>query len=161
MNQISPAQSSASILALDLGTKCGFCVGTDNSHIAGHWNLKGGRFEGGGMRFLKFKIKLDEVHTAYPISSVYFEEVRRHRGVDAAHIYGGLLGTLTAWCEERGIPYEGLPVGEIKKNFTGSGNASKDMMVRECELRGYAPETDDEADAIAIFDLGLKRLKGE
>ena len=39
------------------------------------------------------------------IGAIYFEEVRRHLGVDAAHVYGGLLATLTAWCEHHQIPY--------------------------------------------------------
>ena len=43
------------------------------------------------------------------------EEVRRHAGTDAAHVYGGLMATLTAWAELRGVPYEGVPVGTIKR----------------------------------------------
>lgn len=40
---------------------------------------------------------------------MYFEEVRRHAGVDAAHAYGGLLATLTAFSEHHGIPHGGVP----------------------------------------------------
>ena len=64
------------------------------------------------------------------LGAVYFEEVRRHMGVDSAHVYGGLLATLTAWCEHHQIPYQGVPVGTIKKNATGKGNASKDEMIK-------------------------------
>lgn len=147
-----------SVLALDLGTSCGFCIGTEKSHISGNWTLKPGRFEGGGMRFIKFRQRLRELATAYKVDIVYFEEVRRHKGVDAAHVYGGLMAVLTEWCEEHNIPYDGLPVGEIKKTWTGSGNASKEAMMAECLDRGYQPTTFDEADAVAIFHLGLARL---
>lgn len=147
-----------SILALDLGTSCGFCVGTDASHISGNWSMKPGRFEGGGMRFVKFRQRLRELAAAYTVDTVYFEEVRRYKGVDAAHVYGGLMAVLTEWCEEHKIPYEGLPVGEIKKSWSGNGNASKDLMIEHCINRGYQPKTSDEADAIAIFHLGLTRL---
>jgi len=146
-----------SILALDLGTNCGFCIGTEQSHISGHWSMKNGRHEGGGMRFVKFRRNLRDLADAYPVDRCYYEEIRRHAGVDAAHVFGGLLAILTAWCEEHKIPYEGLPVGEIKKSWTGMGNASKSAMISEAESRGYQPTTDDEADAIAIFHLALAR----
>lgn len=146
------------ILALDLGTSTGFAIGSTGHIVSGAWNLKPGRFDGGGMRFVRFRERLNEIRRAYDVTHVFFEEVRRHAGTDAAHIYGGLMATLTAWCEEFEIPYSGLPVGEIKKHFTGHGNAPKDQMIAECVKRGFEPATSDEADAIAIFDLALDRL---
>ena len=146
------------MLTLDLGTNAGFAIGSAGHMVSGTWNLKPGRFDGGGMRFVKFRERLNELRRAYGVTHVYFEEVRRHRGVDAAHVYGGLMATLTAWCEEHDIPYEGLPVGEIKKEFCGKGNASKVQMVAEAQRRGFEPQTEDEADAIAIFHLALQRL---
>lgn len=147
-----------SILALDLGTTTGFAVGSSGHLVSGTWGLKPGRFDGGGMRFVKFKARLDELHKATGFAHVFFEEVRRHAGTDAAHAYGGFLATLTAWCEEHEVPYEGLPVGEIKKAFTGNGNASKALMIAECVRRGFMVGGDDEADAIAVFHLALQRL---
>jgi len=142
-----------SILALDLGTKTGWCVGSRGAHASGTWNLAGGRFSGGGMRFVHFRQRLEEVRGAYKLDAVYFEEVRRHRGVDAAHVYGGMLAILTAWCEENGVAYEGVPVGTIKKFWCGSGGAGKGSMIYAAESRGYRPGDDNEADAIALFVL--------
>jgi Holliday junction resolvasome RuvABC endonuclease subunit len=141
------------LLALDLGTRTGVCVGTAGHQISAVWDLKPDRFSGGGMRFVRFRQKLEEIRAAYPIDRVVFEEVRRHLGTDAAHVYGGLMATLTAWCEEKHIPYEGVPVGEIKKHWTGKGNADKRAMLAECARRGLAVADDNEADAIALFDL--------
>lgn len=139
-------------LALDLGTKCGFCVGKDAVNaISGVWDLKQDRFSGGGMRFVKFRSRLNEVQAAFPLGFVVFEEVRKHAGTDAAHVYGGLLAILTEWCESNRIPYWGIPVGTIKKSFTGKGNASKADMIAECQRREMAVVSDDEADAIALF----------
>ena len=146
------------ILALDLGTTSGFAVGSPGHIVSGTLSLKPGRYDGGGMRFVKFRNRLEEIRKAYGIDAVFYEEVRRHRGVDAAHVYGGLMATLTGWCEEHKIPYEGLPVGEIKKNFCGNGNASKDAMIAEAQKRGFKPTDDNEADAIAVFDLALERM---
>jgi len=105
------------------------------------------------MRFVHFRQRLEEIRAGYKLTAVYFEEVRRHRGVDAAHVYGGMMATLTAWCEDNYTPYEGVPVGEIKKSWTGKGNADKDAMMAEAVKRGYSPEDDNEADALALFVL--------
>lgn len=150
--------SSVKLMNLDLGTKTGFAVGGANHMVSGTWNLKPGRFDGGGMRFVKFRQRLDEVYAAYGFTHVFFEEVRRHAGTDAAHVYGGLMATLTAWCEEKKLPYQGVPVGTIKKNFTGNGNASKDLMIAECVRRGFQPADDNEADAIGLHDWALKEM---
>jgi Holliday junction resolvasome RuvABC endonuclease subunit len=82
---------------------------------------------------------------------VYFEEVRRHAGTDAAHIYGGFLASLTAWCEQNRIPYEGVPVGTIKRHVSGKGNADKAAVISAVRSRGFNPADDNEADAIAIL----------
>lgn len=144
------------ILALDLGTSTGFAIGSKEHMVSGTWNLKPGRYDGGGMRFVKMRANLEDIRWAYGVKQVYFEEVRRHQGVDASHVYGGLMATLQAWCEEREIPYAGVPVGTIKRNWTGSGNASKDAMIAEAVRRGFEPADDNEADAIALFDWALK-----
>ena len=106
--------------------------------------------DGGGMRFLRFKRWLTELK-GEGFEAVYFEEVRRHAGIDAAHAYGGFMATLTAWCEAHGIPYEGVPVGTIKRSFTGKGNAKKAAMKAEAVRRGYTVADDNEADALAIL----------
>ena len=104
-----------SILALDLGTTTGWALLTRDSSIAsGSQSFKPQRFEGGGMRFLRFKRWLTEIkQSADGLDAVYFEEVRRHLGVDAAHGYGGFMAHLTAWYEHHRIPYQGIPVGTI------------------------------------------------
>lgn len=143
------------LLCLDLGTTTGYVVGSEGHVVSGVWKLKPGRFESSGMRFVKFRKCLNEIRAGYPITRVFFEEVRRHQGVDAAHVYGGLMAVLTEWCEENGATYSAYPVGTIKKFWTGKGNASKDMMIAEAVRRGYEPIDDNEADALAIFHLAM------
>ena len=117
------------------------------------------------MRYLRFKRWLTEIkQSCEQIDAVYFEEVRRHIGVDSAHAYGGFMATLTAWCEHHQIPYQGVPVGTIKKHATGKGNASKGEMIAAAREIGLNPETDDEADALALLhyaiDLEVTALNG-
>ena len=85
------------------------------------------------------------------LAAIYFEEVRRHAGTDAAHLYGGFLATLTSWCEQQGIAYQGVPVGTIKRFMTGKGNADKAAIIAAVRAQGFAPADDNEADAIAIL----------
>ena len=138
-------------LALDLGTKTGWALRSNGQLISGVQSFKPGRYEGGGMRFLKFGMWLNEVQDGSKFDAVHFEEVRRHAGTDAAHVYGGFLAYLSAWCEQRQIPYSGVPVGTIKKSFTGKGNANKDAMIERARELGYSPTDDNEADAIALL----------
>ncbi len=81
--------------------------------------------------------------------------MRRHVSTDAAHAYGGFLATLTAWCEHHQIPYQGVPVGTIKKHATGKGNASKEEMVASARVRGHTPVDDNEADALALLHWAI------
>lgn len=141
------------ILALDLGTTMGWaCRPTDGTVAHGWVSLKGGRFEGGGMRFLRFSRWLSEIRTNVgEINAVYFEEVRRHASTDAAHVYGGLMATLTAWCEQNQVPYQGVPVGTIKRHATGRGNADKAAVIEAIQAKGHPVTNDNEADALALL----------
>jgi Holliday junction resolvasome RuvABC endonuclease subunit len=139
-------------LALDLGTTTGFAwTAANGCVVSGTWDLRPKKFEGGGWRFIKFQQYLDALHALQPIEMVWFEAVRRHIGTDAGHVYGGLMGKLQEWCDRQGVPYQGVPVQTIKKEWTGKGNAKKDAMIAECLSRGFEPHDDNEADAIALL----------
>ncbi len=141
------------ILALDLGTKTGWARQCPDSELrSGMKNFAQGKFAGGGRRFQAFE---EWLLGFSGITEVVFEAVRRHMGTDAAHIYGGLLSILTKWCEQNGIPYQGVPVGTIKKFATGRGNAKKPEMIAAAQSWGFKPVDDNEADALAILKWRL------
>ena len=109
------------------------------------------------MRYLRFKHWLTEVkNMAGSLEAVYFEEVRRHAGTSAAQVYGGFLAHAAAWCEHHGIPYQGVPVGTIKRHVTGKGNASKGAVIEAVRAHGFAPVDDNEADALALLLWALE-----
>jgi hypothetical protein len=151
--KMPPPERGRTILALDLGTGTGWALrGFDGLITSGTASFKPGRYDGGGMRYLRFTNWLTEIdRLSGPIEAIYFEEVRRHAGTDAAHVYGGLMGSLTSWGELRGVPYQGVPVGTIKRHATGQGNANKQAMIAAARKRGFSPADDNEADAIAIL----------
>lgn len=170
----------SSVLALDLGTTTGFALRVDScgSVVSGSWKFQPKRHEDAGMRFVRFRTTLDDMHRASKIRVIYFEEVRRHAGTTAAHIYGGFMSHLQAWCVNNSVSYQSVPVGEIKRFWTGHGNAPKDekerlkriakqkakgkkpyagtSMVEEAIRRGHSPEDDNEADALAILALKIE-----
>jgi hypothetical protein len=162
--QASLAETSGAgaILALDLGTNTGWAIRNLRGRIvSGTAEFKPHRFEGGGMRYLRFERWLDEtLRLAGDVEAVYFEAVRRHTGVDAAHAYGGFLAGLTAWCEEHAIAYQGVPVGTIKRFIAGKGNADKAAVIAAVRERGFTPADDNEADAIAILLWAIETRGG-
>jgi hypothetical protein len=158
-----PAAASpvgTAILALDLGTTCGWAMRlADGAIVSGTQSFRPGRYEGGGMRYLRFRSWLDEIAAPAP-AAIYFEEVRAHAGTDAAHVYGGYLAHLAAWAEQRRLPYQGVPVGTIKRHVTGRGNAPKEAVLAAVRARGHHPADDNEADAIALLLWAVETAGG-
>ena len=147
---------SGATLALDLGSTTGFALRLDGRLQSGAKDFKPGRHEGAGMQFVRFRGWLAELHAnSGGLKAIYYEEVRRHLGTDASHVYGAFWGTLTAFCQEQKqrIPFRGIPVGTIKKFASGKGNASKEDMVAAVSEKWHPGHGfgSDEADAIALL----------
>jgi hypothetical protein len=150
------------ILALDLGQRTGWAVRNRDGAIAsGVHEFRPGRFEGGGMIWLRFRAWLQEIDAAAgKVGVVVFEEVVAHRGVAASHCYAGFLAHLTAWAEAKHIPYQGVPVGTIKRHIAGKGNADKAAVIAAVKALGFDPQDDNEADALALLLWALANRAG-
>ena len=85
------------------------------------------------------------------IGVVHYEEVRRHAGTDAAHVYGGLLATLTAWCEQHAIAIPGRARRHDQAVHHRQGQRRQGRVIAAIRARGFTPADDNEADAIAIL----------
>ena len=153
---LASSTRSSAILALDLGTTTGWASRIGGIVHSGTVSFRPSRYDGGGMRYLRFQRWLDALaHDGGGLGTIYFEEVRRHAGTDAAHLYGGFLATLTAWCEREQVAYQGVPVGTIKRFATGKGNAGKDLVIAAMTALGHAPADDNEADALALMHWAI------
>jgi hypothetical protein len=150
------------LLALDLGQRTGWAVRSRDGAIAsGVHEFRPGRFEGGGMVWLRFRAWLQEIdETSGGIGVVVFEEVRRHLGTSAAHAFGGYLAHLTAWAEANCIPYQGVPVGTIKRHIAGKGNADKQAVIEAVRKLGFQPADDNGADALALLNWAITHAVG-
>ena len=137
------------VLCLDLGVKLGWALlNADGSMGSGCLNLQPERTHRKGLKFLH----LQKFLSALPkIDAVYFEQVFAHKGVHAAHAYGGYLAIVMAWCESKGIKCKGIGVQQIKFAVTNNYRAQKADVIEAVEKLGHMPMDDNEADAIAIL----------
>lgn len=148
------------ILAIDLGTTTGWATniptpGDPRRYVirAGVVNFSPRSYESSGMRYYRFMQWVAE--TVKGKDEVYYERVIRHASNGAAQIYGGFMACLTAFCEAHGVRYIEVNVSTIKRHWTGSGNAKKEMMIEQCVARGFQPQDDNDADAYALLDFAL------
>jgi len=144
-------------IALDLGSQTGYAVVLQSgAKMSGTLDYRPKKHENWSARFDKLRRFLDNLEAIEDVEGVWYEEVRRHNGTDAAHIYGAFLGALTGWCDKRDASCVGVAVGTIKKFATGKGNAGKGAMIAACEDRfGVPPIDDNEADAVCLREYVL------
>jgi Holliday junction resolvasome RuvABC endonuclease subunit len=155
-------------LGLDLGTYAGYClliVGDDKTKtfcaVSGAWDhsIKAGH-DSPALKFLKFEKNLEGV-LALGVDRVFYENVLfMHSSTEASHAFGAFKAKMMEVCDRYGVPYQSIGVGTVKKCITGKGNANKDKVIAAVRARGYEPQSDDEADAIAIALTGFEKHGG-
>ncbi len=158
------------ILAVDLGTQCGWALGTRDGKVrGGSRSFAAGKHDGAGQRWLKFRAFLTEIgKSAGELHAVYYEQVMSHSrpgqvgsNVTAAHVYGGFLAHLEYWCELNRLPLTGVHVATVKKHWTGNHMAKKSEMIAMAQSKGHNPVDDNHADAIAILSLARHMESGD
>jgi Holliday junction resolvasome RuvABC endonuclease subunit len=146
------------ILALDVATKTGWAC----DEGSGVWNLKTKSDESGGMRLIRFRAKLAELHSLNPIDVVVFE---RPAGRNALAIIrqSELHGVLKTFCEDNQIEYRSYSATEIKKHATGKGNAGKPQMIQAAKEKFPSVQLvdDNHADALWLLDLAKTDLMND
>lgn len=144
------------ILALDLGTRCGVCVMDDagNVVLSGTHDFSPGKKDRWGRRFLAFQAMLGKLLATYCPDVIAYEDVRRHLATDAAHIYGAMHAITEMEALTWEIPTRPLGVGVIKKAATGRGNADKTAMAVRASRKWTTLDIadDNQADALWIAE---------
>ncbi|CAB3922470.1 hypothetical protein [Achromobacter deleyi] len=151
---------NVNILALDLGTKLGWALqmrdrpithGTESFVPRKSWSP--------GQRWQRFRTFLHEVVGHNNVHVIAYEDVKRHAGTDAAHAYGAFLALTELVADSHRVRLMPVGVGTIKKHWTGKGNADKAAMEAQARARGFRPETDNDADALAILHWAVDQEK--
>lgn len=140
------------VLALDLGTKLGWAVrardgavwhGTEAFTPRKSWTP--------GQRWLRARSFLTDLIVRHQVTVIAYEDVKRHMGTDAAHAYGAFLCIVQMVADSHRATLQPVGVKTIKKFWTGNGNADKEAMKAQATVRGFKPDTDNDADALAIL----------
>ncbi len=155
--------SPMKILALDPATKCGWAYSQGTTeHIcwsSGVWDLSIRPDESSGMRLIRLRGKLQDMHRA-GLGLVVFEAGRNTRNGRAVAVAGELQGVIKLWCQDNEIEFKGYSPTEIKRHATGKGNADKDAMTNAAFARWPDKRITscDEADALWLLDLAMEEF---
>lgn len=133
------------LLAFDLGSHMGLAYdGADGSPVTLKIVLGGKRPArlGGLQRALAaLDLKPDTVIYERPFA----------RGAHATRSLWGTAGIVEAWADTIGAAVVDATPSEIKTFATGSGAASKDMMIAAAQTFGYTGTDEHEADAVCLL----------
>lgn len=147
--------NNQNVLALDLATKTGWAIRLrDGTVLSGMYDASS-KSKHAGQRFVNFRTFLVDLLREHDIHHVAYEDVRRHMSTMSAHVHGGLKAIMLMICAANNLETSYKGVGTIKKHWTNKGTASKKEMIAEAVRRGYAPQDDNVADALAILSLTL------
>lgn len=144
------------ILALDLGTKTGYAVRRrDGKIVHGTQSFSPRASWSPGQRWLRFRSWLGELLDQHQVHRIAYEHVSFHAGVRDAHCYGAFRALVEMAADARRLELVGTNVQTIKRHWTGKGGADKAGMIAEARRRGFRPETDNDADALAVLDWAV------
>lgn len=142
------------ILSLDLGSTLGFAIGKNGVIVdSGEVTLSGAGTHPGHrwIRFQNWLAKFTDVN------AILYEEVQAFRGSQAAMVYGALRAQVQIFSLAHRIPMSTMTPGDIKGDFTGNGNAPKELVCNVAMNLGWKKGVRDtrnlnnEADAIALL----------
>lgn len=172
MSLLPPEDCAATVLALDLGTRCGYALHRPGRPLTHGVRLlpqpdlpwKGKRWDA------LHDFLLDTKETAGGLDWIYYEysefivSMPNARGVPKAQVLsvmdrGALYGVLQRFAHRHQIPLRPVNPSKIKKAATGNGNAKKGVVLSAVNLRhGLSIKDDNEGDALALLDLALAEL---
>lgn len=146
------------ILSLDLATTTGWATNI-GSRLSGTIKFELKRGESPGMRFLRFRAWLREMHelTNGSMDVIVYEQAH-HRGGAATACCVGLITEIKAFAAENEVELMPVHTATFKKFATGSGRANKMQMVVAARGLGWTSEDDNEADAQLLLEYAMAEL---
>ena len=142
------------ILALDFATQTGWAT----ADMSGTQRFDVKRGESPGMRFLRFRVWLEEMCEKLVHPEVIAYEQPHHRGGAATELAYGFLTEVKTRAATQHIELMPVHSSTLKKWATGRGNAGKPEMIAEAKRRGFDPTDDNEADACLLHEYAMAEL---
>ena len=144
------------ILAIDPATACGWAI---SNTIYGTWDLRVKRDESAGMKYIRLRSKLREIHKSENLELIVFETpAGQYKAPIMSH--ASLNSVIQVFCIDNNIEYRGYAPKEIKRHATGKGNCNKEAMIQAAKDKlGYEGDDDNIADALWILNLAQRDLE--
>lgn len=146
------------ILSLDLGTKTGYAILRNGAIHCGMEKFQQRSKEHVGARWAAYRQWLHSVLENNQVTLLAYEDVKRHMGVYAAHAYGGFLAMTEMVAAQHNVQLLPAGVTQVKRFWTGKGNATKELMMAECARRGFHVTDDNASDALAILHYAMEKV---
>lgn len=149
------------VFGFDPGTKFGWSVFVDGVRVASGVWLTNPKDSHPGYRFEYARKQLLWVFGKYPgPARIGYEDINVtvFRDKNNLRVYAGLVAAMLQAASIAGITdIQGVGPKTLKKHATGTGNATKALMIDACIKKfDVAPDSDDEADAIWVGDYYSK-----
>ena len=144
------------VLALDIATHTGYY----SMHGSGTWNFTESMWRNNNKQHAAFRNTLIEFITKHNIKVIVAEDVSVNNHFTDTRKLSEFRGTLMEICDTLDLPEPTfINPKTVKKWATGNGNATKEMMMKFCQLRWKTtPVDDNEADATHIFFYYIKKF---
>lgn len=151
------------ILALDVATNVGICVGESGADPRA-WSV----YLGDPPDERRFSNALSMAHGLIENHNPDLIVVEAAiGGPKTSHYLVGLVACVRGCAYNRGVQVKSAALGTVRKHFLGKAIATRDFphlkqaaakkaikaeVMKRCALLGWPVDTDDEADAVAIWD---------
>ena len=144
------------VLALDIATHTGYY----SMHGSGTWNFTESMRRNINKQHAAFRNTLIEFITKHNIKVIVAEDVSVNNHFTDTRKLSEFRGILMEICDTLDLPEPTfINPKTVKKWATGNGNATKEMMMKFCQLRWKTtPVDDNEADATHIFFYYIKKF---
>lgn len=149
------------VLALDLAKQTGWCAGAPGTTPRyGSFSLAGESNERFGVLYNRLCYLIRDTSATMmmfeaPITS---GSKTNTSGSTLRYLYG-YVAVAEAAAQNSGIPVRECAIATWRKHFLGNGGMNrkdaKRAAITRCRQMGYSVETDDEADAIGIWDYAV------
>ncbi len=160
MTLVSRPTVEGAVLAIDPGTRMGWALlGSDGSITHGVHVLPVEPLARKGLRWESLRLFLRTTHRSDPLVAVFYEyslfQSKKYNDGYAVLDHGGIIAGIQHATYMQGIPSFDVGPGTIKKHITGHGGSDKAGVIRAVKMLGFKVGDDNEADAIALLDLGI------
>jgi Holliday junction resolvasome RuvABC endonuclease subunit len=145
------------VLSIDPGIHMGYFCAQEH----GLWNLEESKSRNGNKQHGYLHSLLMDIIRKHGIRQMVVEDLTVNEHFTDARKLGEFRGIILEVCDEMDLPEPAfVNCKTLKKWATGNGNATKEDMVRYCQMRYHIdPERHDVADAAHLYYYYIRKFR--